>query len=241
MIERLGSWRLIFVFLVAYGMMLLVLVWRFLPESIRDYQLDALGPRRLLAGYVVLFAHRSTLSATLIVAFAYAILNVYLTNAPAIFMVAHGMDEQSFAIGFAVVAAFVAIGNLVNARLCRLVALRSVIRIGLCGTLAAALLLLLIDRLAPGSGWALVSGFCLLFVFYGLILANATALAMQGHAGMVGAISSSLGVVQTAIAALFGALAAFLFDGTARPALFTILGCALLCLAIIRWIARPAA
>lgn len=241
MIQKLGSWRLIFIFLVSYGLVLLVLAWRFLPESIRHYQPDALSPSRLVAGYVALAGQRASLSATLVVAFAYAILNVYLTNAPAIFMVAHGMDEQSFAIGFSVVAASSAIGNLANARLCRFMALRSVILIGLCGVLAAALLLLVTDRFFPGSGWALVPGFCILLIFYGFILANATALAMQGHGGMVGAISSSLGVIQTAIAAFFGALAAFLFDGTARPALLTILGCVLLCLATFRWIARQSA
>lgn len=225
LILKLGSWRLIFWFLVAYGLVLLVLAVTLLPESLRQTRADALRPARIAQGYAAMFGQRRSGWWALLVTMSFATLTIYLTNAAAIFMDHYGMDETGFAWVFAVTAIASAAGHLANARLVRHLPLPRVAALGLAINALAAIAALAIDLASPATGWALVPALCVLFFGFGLVAANASSLALQPHGAITGTATSALGVVQTVVPAAIASAAAALYDGTAVPMMVATLLC----------------
>ena len=229
-----GSWRAIFVFLALYGLVLLLLAWLFLDESLPHKNPAALDPGRILAAFAAVFRNPESLPAALIVILIFGTLTLYLTNAAAVFMDGYAMDPTTFGVAFAVVAVFSAFGSVLNSRLVRKTPLATVIRFGLYGGLATGALTLLIAWTGLGGGWAVIAGFALFFVNFGLVAANSTALALQPHGSIAGSAAAVLGFSQTVIPALFASLVAAAYDGTAIPLLLATVALMLLCLVVIR-------
>jgi MFS transporter, DHA1 family, multidrug resistance protein len=225
LILQIGSWRLIFGFLVVYGAILFVLAARFLPESLKEPRRDALRPARIAGGYGAVFGHPASRAYAGIVVFAFGPLTIYLTNGPAMFMDSYGMSEGGFALVFAATACASAAGNLANARLVRHLSLMDVTRLGIGGAALAIASGLLVELFEPSSGWALVPSLSVFFFCFGLIVANATALCLGPHGSIAGAATSALGVGHTIVPATIAGLVAGLYDGTAIPALAAMLGC----------------
>jgi DHA1 family bicyclomycin/chloramphenicol resistance-like MFS transporter len=226
-----AGWRAIFWFLLAYGVVLLVLAALFLEESLATRRADALRPARLLAGYRAVFGSARSRWPALVVVMAFTTLTIYLTNASVVFMTSYGMSASAFGLTFAVIAVASALGNLANARLVRRLELWRIIRIGILGQLAGALLALLVELAGAASGWWLVGPLAVHFFFFGLVVANATTLALLPHGTIVGGATSALGVAQTVLPALIASGVALLHAGTARPTLvalvLAVLGAAL--------------
>ena len=181
-----------------------------------------------------MFRNPESLPAALIVILIFGTLTLYLTNAAAVFMDGYAMDPTTFGVAFAVVAVFSAFGSVLNSRLVKKTPLATVIRFGLYGGLATGTLTLLIAWSGLGGGWAVVVGFALFFVNFGLVAANSTALALQPHGSIAGSAAAVLGFSQTVVPALFASLVAAAYNGTAIPLLLATVALMLLCLVVIR-------
>jgi DHA1 family bicyclomycin/chloramphenicol resistance-like MFS transporter len=235
-----GSWRAIFVFLALYGLVLLLLAWLFLDESLPHKNPAALDPGRILAAFAAVFRNPESLPAALIVILIFGTLTLYLTNAAAVFMDGYAMDPTTFGVAFAVVAVFSALGSVLNSRLVKGTPLATVIRYGLIGGLFTGTLTLLIAWTGIGGRWAVVVGFALFFINFGLVAANSTALALQPHGGIAGSAAAVLGFSQTVIPAIFASLVAAAYDGTAIPLLIATVALVLLGLVALRRVPTPA-
>ena len=229
-----GSWRAIFVFLALYGLALLVLAWLYLDESLAEKNPAALDPGRILAAFAAVFRDSASLPAALIVILIFGTLTLYLTNSAAVFMDGYGMDPTTFGIAFAVVAVFSALGSVLNSRLVRDMPLATVIRYGLIGGLVTGTLTLLVAWTGVGGRWAVVVGFALFFINFGLVAANSTALALQPHGSIAGSAAAVLGFSQTVVPAVFASLVAAAYDGTAIPLLVATVALVLLGLVVMR-------
>jgi DHA1 family bicyclomycin/chloramphenicol resistance-like MFS transporter len=225
---QIASWRAIFIFLGAYGLLLLALTWLLLEESLHQRNPDAMALRRLVAGYRDMLSHPGSRGFALALIFVFGTLNIYLTNAPAVFMTTYGLTPAVFGVVFAVIAVCSAAGNLVNTRLIRRMTLRRAMGIGIWGALVATGLNVLVAVVGWTSAWALVPGFAGFFFFFGFITANGTTLALMPHGKSVGSANSALGFSQTIVPAIIASIVAALYDGTAYP---TVLGMLLLILA----------
>lgn len=222
LILTVASWRWIFGFLAIYGALLLLLAGLFLEESLKTRHPEALNLKRLSRALAEVFRHPASRSWAVAVTLAFGTLTVWLANSPAVLMEAYGMQPQAFGIAFAVIAAASAVGNLANSRLVRHVPLGRVVTHALtAGSLAIALTLGL--ALAGAGSWLIVAGMSLFFAAFGLIVANATTLALQPHGMIVGSAAAALGFVHTIVPAALGSLVAVLYDGSAVPMLGAIL------------------
>lgn len=132
-------------------------------------------------------------------------------SAPALFMGCYGPGPRGCALVFALVGAAAAVGSLLNARLARRLALERTIALGL--GLAAKLANL--ASYLPGlyGPHATVPGFALFCLSFGLIAANAGALALQLHGAIADSAAGVLGVLQTVLPGCFAGLVAVLADG----------------------------
>ena len=68
-----------------------------------------------------------------------------------------------------------------------------------------------------GGAWPLVGTLALFFVSFGLIVSNATTLALEPHGAAAGSAAAALGFIQTVVPALIASCIAVLYDGTAVP------------------------
>lgn len=223
LILTVASWRWIFLFLAGYGGLILLLAGLLVTESLMRPDPEALRPRRILGAWAAVLRHRESLHYGGIVTLGLTALIVYLANAPALFMIAYGLSASAFGLVFAGIAVCSALGSLANARLVRRLPLRRAIAtgIGLGGVMLATSLAAWL--VGPGSAWALLPGFTGFFFCFGLIVSNATTLALAPHGAIVGAASAAIGVIQSIVSAVIASLVTAAFDGTPVPALLAML------------------
>jgi DHA1 family bicyclomycin/chloramphenicol resistance-like MFS transporter len=223
LVLSLASWRWIFLFLAVYGAVILALAGLLVTESLRRPDPQALRPRRIAGAWLAVLRHRESVRYGGVVTFGLTALIVYLANASPLFMSVYGLSAGEFGLVFAGIAVCSALGSLANARLVHRLPLRRAIGIGL-GLGGLALALSLAAWLSGlDNAWSLLPGFAGFFFSFGLIVSNATTLALAPHGAIVGAASAALGVAQSLVSAGIASLVTAAFDGTPLPALAAML------------------
>ncbi|HYH31802.1 MAG TPA: multidrug effflux MFS transporter [Pseudonocardia sp.] len=155
--------------------------------------------------------------------FTYIAMGSFVLQDPA--LVDGALDPQGYAVVFAANALAIVLAGRVGAWLVGRVGPRRLLGAGVVLELAAALALLA-GALASRSVWALLPPLFVLVSCTGLLLPNATALALAGQGHRAGTASALLGVVQFAFAAAVPPLAS-LGGVTAVVMAVTTLGSAL--------------
>lgn len=218
-----ASWRWIFVFLAAYGALMLVVAVLFVDESLRRLNPQATQPRRILQAWSVVLRNRESLVFGGIGTLALAALVVYLSTSAAVFMNGYGFSAGEFGVIFAAIAACSAVGNLLNARLVRHIALTRLIRAAILLCIAILGGSFAMRLLGFEQAWVALVGFGGFFFCFGLMVSNGTTLALQPHGAIIGAATSVIGVAQAVVPAIMGSLVAGLSDGTPLPPLLAML------------------
>ncbi|HEX5477405.1 MAG TPA: multidrug effflux MFS transporter, partial [Burkholderiales bacterium] len=197
-----GSWHWIFWFLAAFAALCIVLVSLYLEEShVPELRSPSLG--HALAGFLPVARDLRFIGPVLVFISAFGCFFAYLAAAPFVFIRYFGVAAEHFGLYFAVNAiGFISVSQL-NRKLVMRFGLRRVLGWGV-RLLAAGAALLLACSLAGLGGFAGV----LVPVFFtiasiGLIVSNASAIAMEPFGARAGGASSLLGASQS----LFGVLA----------------------------------
>lgn len=217
LILSVASWRWIFGFLAVYGAILLVAAALFLRESLPERRPGAPRPGGLASAFVAVFGSPASRAWAAVTVLAFGTLTVYLTNASAVLMDGYALSPSAFGVAFAVVAICSSAGNLMNSRLVRTVPLVTTIRGALLGGMVLLVAAAMLAVSGVGGVWVLVVALGLYFVSFGLVVANASTLAMGPHKAMAGSAAAVLGFAQTLVPALIASLVALGYDGTALP------------------------
>jgi DHA1 family bicyclomycin/chloramphenicol resistance-like MFS transporter len=212
-----GSWRWIFGFLAVYGAVLIAAAAFLLRESLPERRPGAARPGGLVTAFMAVFGSPASRAWAAVTVLAFGTLTIYLANASAVLMDGYGLSPSAFGAAFAVIAVFAAAGNLLNSRLARTMPLASTIRGGLLGGIVLLVATAALDLADIWGVAALVAGLALFFVTFGLVVANATSLAMGPHGAMAGAAAAALGFTHTLLAAVIASLVVLAYDGTALP------------------------
>lgn len=102
-------WRWIFVVMALYGIVCLVLLLRFLPETLPPARRLSIGIRPIILNYSAILRERAFLSHALIGVFAMCALFAYLTGSPGLFMSQYHYSSSVYA-GILVVLGIAGIG-----------------------------------------------------------------------------------------------------------------------------------
>ena len=224
-----GPWRLIFMVLAAYGLLMLVWAWMRLPETLHPEYRRSLAPREI--GSAALETIREPLSRgyTLALTVTFGALIAYISS---IQQIVFEVFKAPGAIGivFAAVAAPMALSSWTNAKVVGRYGLR---RVGHGGVLAFAIVTL-IHALIASAG---VESLPLFIIFQGLAMvcfsfasSNLGTLAMERMGPIAGTASSVQGVIGTMGGAAIGYAIGQAFDGTVLPFLWGTAICAALTL-----------
>lgn len=192
----LTTWRAVFLVLAAVGAVLLFAVAFTLPESLPDANRAPAHLRATLRTFRTLVTDLPYLRYVLAAALMFAAVFAYISGSSFVLQDAYGLTAQQFSLAFGINGLGIVLLGQVNAWLVGRVAdehtlLRvslTVATLGSAGVLACAALGLPVPLLL----------ICLFLVvsMLGIVLANATSLALGGHGTAAGAAASLQGLLQ---------------------------------------------
>jgi DHA1 family bicyclomycin/chloramphenicol resistance-like MFS transporter len=140
----------------------------------------------------------------------------YIAGAPFVLEDIYGVSPQVFSLIFASNACGIIIASQTSGRLVKRTGPRRLLTVGLGGSLGGGLLLFLVVTGNIGLIGVLPALF-IVVASVGLIMPNATALAMAEHTRMAGSASALLGVLQYIIGAAVAPLVGLGGTATAEP------------------------
>jgi len=218
-IAALGSWRFLFVFLLAFAVATFLWVALRLPETNPRTGPLASPPVPLWTAVRTIWGNGQTMGYMLALGFVFGCLMTYISTTQQVFADIYGIVDW-FPLAFASVAAMMIVSSVTNSRLVRRIGMRR---------LSHAAALALVALSAAGFAGELVTGrlplaavmafFSISFFFIGLILPNFNALAMEPLGRIAGTGSSFVGFVMTGLGALLGGTVGQFYDGTLGPLL----------------------
>ncbi len=227
------DWHAIFIVLAAITMLVLLCVWKFLPESKEPDHSVSLNPVRVLGGYLSAAANLRFMLFTLAMAFATAGLFGYITSSPFLYMEMHGLTESQYGIAFSFCALCLITGSQINRLLLRRFSEEQIAiaaAIGLVIISAALLATMLAGVNLFAATLACIAPFMFLL---GIINPNTSALALASVTKNIGMASALTGFIQMGLSALAAAAVSFFSNHSAVPMAVIIMACTATVLACV--------
>jgi len=222
----LGPWRLIFIVLGTYGLLLGLWSWIRLPETLHPEYRRSLDLAEIFAAIRQTLSDRLSLGYTIALTATFGGLTAYIASIQQIVFEAY---EAPRAIGlvFALVAAPMSLASWGNSRIVTRFGLRRVGHSGLIAFTTVTVLHATIALFFNEPLWLFVGLMSAAFVGFAFTSSNLSALAMHNMAPIAGTASSVQGVMGTVGGAAIGFTIGQSFDGSIRPFLIGIAACAL--------------
>jgi DHA1 family bicyclomycin/chloramphenicol resistance-like MFS transporter len=233
------GWQANFLFVAAYGVVLLVVVALALPETLNARNARALVPWVMAANYRRLLASRAFLGYMLVAAFSSAGLFAYLAGSAFVFVQVMGQGERGFGWLFGAVMVGNLLGSAVGARVVRRWGIDRTLRRGLVLLLAGGLGVAALAWLGVRHPAGVVVPMFVFMAAFMLTMPQATAGALTPFPAIAGAASSLLAFVQFLVAASAALVVGLAFDGTVRPMATTIAAAAVLAALAFYGLVRP--
>lgn len=224
LILEVWSWRGIFMCLAVAALLVLLALYRALPET----HVPPARPESLAAAARIVVQDRRFVTFGLASGFCQAGMFAYIAGSPFLFIEMLDVAPATFAILFGANASGFVLSSQINRRLLRRFE-HTQVAMGASvfgGAMALSLLLL-----ASSGAISLVPVVALVFLFtasLALIISNATAAALEAQGARAGLASAILGAAQFATAATASAMVGTLADGTARPMAMVMSVCSVL-------------
>ncbi len=219
---RVTSWRGVFVVLALIGLVLLVACALALPDTLAP---TARAPGRLgttMSTYRRLLADRAFLGHALAGGLGFAAMFAYISGSSFVFQVIYRLSPQRFSLVFAANAIGIVLLSQLNGRLLvNRFGPRHLLASGLVAQVLGGLALLIAVLAGAGLPWVLLALFVVV-ASVGLVLPNATALALGNYPEAAGSASALLGVAQFVFGGAIAPLVGIAGSGTALPMAITI-------------------
>jgi DHA1 family bicyclomycin/chloramphenicol resistance-like MFS transporter len=178
MVAGMAGWRAVFGLLAIVGVVLFVVVWRFLPESLPADARTSRGVSDALRGYRSLLADRHFMALAVLPGLALATVLCYVAAAPFVLQLGYGLSEGQFALIFAINGLGGIIASQVNAALLTRFSPIQVLRVMLPVTVLVGLVVLAVAVTGVGGLLGLLVPLWVLLSIHIFVPPNAKALAM---------------------------------------------------------------
>lgn len=204
-ILSLAVWRMVFIILTVFGILMVISSLTKVPESLQDDEKDSDGIKEMFKNFKHLLETPKFVLPMLIQGFSFIMLFTYISASPFIIQKIYGMSALQFSIMFAAIGITLIIssqlvGVLVD-RIERRQLLKIVTYIQVLGVVIVAITLL--NHL---SFWILVIGFIILVAPVTAVASLGFSIAMDESTRGRGSASSLLGLVQFLLGGLMSSL-----------------------------------
>jgi len=226
---RWTSWRGVFVVLTAFGVLLLVATLVALPESLPVSRRTPGQLSGVMRTYGRLLRDRAFVGYTLASGLLFAAMFAYISGSSFALQGVYGLSPQAFSLVFGFNGVGIILAGQLNSRLVGRYGERTLLLTGLLAGFVGGLgvVLAVVTHLPLAA--VLVPLF-LLISSVGLVMPNATSLALASHARSAGAASALIGVLQFLVGGFATPLVGLGGPGTAVPMALTMAGFAFLAL-----------
>lgn len=205
-LASIWNWRAVFVALALYGVALLAVVWRFLPETLPPSRRLTGSPLRVLGSYRVLMADRQFVALALLPGLGMSAVFAYVSASPFVIRESYGLTENQFALLFALNGISMVIGSQINARLVRTFLPLRILRLALPVSATLSLVLVAVAVFDVGGLPGLLAPLWFLMGVNAFVMPNASASALSRHGERAGAAAALIGVSQFGVAGLVAPL-----------------------------------
>jgi DHA1 family bicyclomycin/chloramphenicol resistance-like MFS transporter len=227
------GWRSIFLLLAVLIILISLGVIFFLRDSKGPDRTYSLNPSSILKNYKGVLKEKYFIVYALICSLTFAGLFTYIASSPGIFMQQYGLTQKQYGLLFAFLASGLIIASQVNTVLLKRFRSEDIIRTAffaqvLVMIIFLSLIVLHINTLASTIG--------LLFLFLtaaGLVMPNATALAMKPFDHNAGSASALLGFIQMGLGSAATIVIGFLNIQSVLPMVLCMMGGSLAALFIL--------
>ncbi len=237
-IAAAAGWHAVFYAFVAVGVAISAAVGLRLDESRSAATAQAARGQDVLSAYARLLGHKRLIGYLLVGAANGATLFSYIAASPDLVVNSWGFSESQFGLVFAAIAVGVVGSSQVNRLLLKHRSPDAILAWATLGAAAAGVALWLVALLDAPVLVVLAAVFVALSS-NGLIAANASAGALNVDPLRAGAISGLMGGINFGMGAAASALAAAMYDGTARPLAANVAVALLVAAAAYHLLAKP--
>lgn len=214
---KVTSWRGVFVTLAAIGLVLAVAAFVGLPETLSPERRRNDGVRATLRTLRMLFSDRVFVGYSLACGLAFAAMFSYIAGSPFVLEDVYGISPQVFSAVFAVNACGIVAASQLNRWLLGRFGLRTLLAAGLSFTAGGGMALLAVVAIGGLSVWFVLVPLFFVVASIGVVMPNATALALADHPDVAGSASALVGVLQFAVGAAAAPLVGVAGNDTALP------------------------
>jgi len=199
---RFTSWRGIFAVLAVYGVLMIVVGARYLPETLPPERRQSSGVLGTLRGYRSLFHDRAYVGLVLVAGLTMAGLFSYVSGSAFVYQGEFGLDEQQFGLLFGAGAVWLIAATQLNPLLLRRWSPQQLLVAGTVAGAVAGGALVLLAATSTGGLWAVAGSLWAVLFACGLALPNAPALALSRHGEAAGTAAALLGAIQFGVGAV---------------------------------------
>ncbi|CCG05592.1 multidrug effflux MFS transporter [Blastococcus saxobsidens] len=235
---RFTDWRGVFLLLAAYGVGMLAVGWKTLPETLPPERRRSSGVRGTLRTYGRLLHDRTYVGLVLVAGLTMAGLFSYVSGSSFVYQGQFGLDEQQFGLLFGAGAFWLIAATQLNPLLLRRWSPQQLLVAGtVLGALAGAALVALAGTGTGGLVGVTGALWAVLFAC-GLALPNAPALALSRHGDAAGSAAALLGAIQFGVGALVSPVVGLLGNDAVAIGLVVVTALSL-AIAVLVTVVRP--
>ena len=195
------DWRGIFLFLGAYGVLVLIAAVFFIVETRPKTTRAERGHSTMRERYRAIFRDRVFVGVAIIGGMSFSGLFAYLSASPFLFQDIYGLDPQQYGLLFAINSIGIVIGTQASSRLARVVGPQWILAFSTAVLFVSALSIVLLDLAGAGLiGILIPLWFFIAAVGFGFPMVQVLALA--GHGSEAGTAASVLGAVNFGLAGI---------------------------------------
>ena len=199
------GWRAVFVTLACLAVLIGIIVARWLPETLPPEHRISRGLGSVFRGYGALLRDGHFMALAVLPGLCMGVIISYVAGSTFVFQTEYGLGKREFALIFAMIGIAMVLGAQLNAGLVRRVGPLRLLRVGL--PIAAALAgAVLVVALAGGGMAALIVTLWLTLASLGIVMANASALALTRHGERAGTAAAVLGFLHAGLGGVVSSL-----------------------------------
>lgn len=225
------DWRGVFVFLAVMGLVIGLIAWFRLEESLPPERRRDRGWRPVLRAYQILLRDRVVVSMVLVSGLMTSALFVFLTASPFVYQRVYGLSEFEFGVAFAATAVLFGVSSQLNPILVRRWSPGRVLRAMQVMFIVTGVVLVgcvwLFDNF-----WAFAVPCALALMAFGGVNPNAQAIALHAHGERAGAASALVGAGRFGIAGVVAPVVGAFGEASPMTTALVLLGLGVLGLAV---------
>ncbi|MEJ5944119.1 multidrug effflux MFS transporter [Pseudokineococcus basanitobsidens] len=232
------SWRGVFVALMAFALVLVVVAYKLLPETLPPERRRVGGAGQVVRTYGQLLRDRRFVGLVLVAGLGFSIMFAYISGSSFVLQDVYGLSQQQYALAFSGGAVLLIAATQVNPVLHQYLHPVRVMQGGLLAALAFTTVLLVLVATGTGGLFGLLVPLWLTLGSIGFVLPNGPALALTRHGRAAGTAAAVLGCTQFGVGALAAPVVG-LVGGGAVGMVAVMVGAAALAVTVLMVVVQP--